>query len=270
MNKQWKRLAVAGAVLAVFATGSHAAGGPNAAAQPGATPSQAQSPSQSRNAIDIVTWDHNTLRQGYSAQKLLDMDVKGTNGEKIGDVKDILVDTSGKVSALVVSHGGVLGIGDKELRVPFNEFKPDAKLENLVVSISKDNVEKYRVRDDDRQARSGEMKLSELMDDQVALRGGQRYGDVEDMILSRDGRIKAIVVEGEGRGNRYAFPWTNGAYDRTASRFSYDYDRDQISRLRPFDYAALGIAGPEDRGTAAGSTPGRTGAGTTGGDTGKR
>jgi uncharacterized protein YrrD len=42
-------------------------------------------------------------------------DVVGSDNEKIGDVSDILFDKSGKVEAFVISVGGVLGVGAKEV-----------------------------------------------------------------------------------------------------------------------------------------------------------
>lgn len=40
--------------------------------------------------------------------------------KKIGEIEDVLVDREGKISALIVSVGGFLGIGDKDVAVPFN------------------------------------------------------------------------------------------------------------------------------------------------------
>lgn len=273
MMMRAKQMALASAVIGALTTsGAYAAGhtGSTAAADRPAAQQQAG------GAIDIVTWNQADLRQGYSAERLMDMKVKGSQGENIGDVKDLLVDSSGKVAALIVSHGGVFGIGDKELRVPFNEVKPDAKLESLTVPIAKANVEKYRI-GDKQQARAGEMKVSELLDDQVTLRGGARYGDVDDLIIGKDGRIKAIVVNDAERRDRFAFPWLERAYDRTANRFTYDYERNQVSKLRPFNYSAHNIvepkqrtAGTRDEGRATGGTTGRAGQGTAGSDAVKR
>src|ERR1700721_1769435 len=41
------------------------------------------------------------------------------NENKIGDIKDVLVDKSGKVVALIVGVGGFLGAGEKDVAVPF-------------------------------------------------------------------------------------------------------------------------------------------------------
>ncbi|TLG71831.1 PRC-barrel domain-containing protein [Methylocystis sp. B8] len=42
---------------------------------------------------------------------------------KIGEVKDLVLDRSGKVTAAIVSVGGFLGIGEKDIAVAFNDIK---------------------------------------------------------------------------------------------------------------------------------------------------
>jgi sporulation protein YlmC with PRC-barrel domain len=44
-------------------------------------------------------------------------------GEKIGDVNDIAVDESGKITAIVIGVGGFLGIGEKEVSMKTDEVK---------------------------------------------------------------------------------------------------------------------------------------------------
>jgi sporulation protein YlmC with PRC-barrel domain len=46
---------------------------------------------------------------------------------KIGDVKDVLLSQDGKVSALIISVGGFLGMGEKDVAVPFSAVKEKTK-----------------------------------------------------------------------------------------------------------------------------------------------
>jgi len=43
--------------------------------------------------------------------------------QKIGEIKDVLVSADGKVSAVIIGVGGFLGIGEKDVAVPFNAIK---------------------------------------------------------------------------------------------------------------------------------------------------
>ena len=58
----------------------------------------------------------------WLASKFKGTDVVGSDNEKIGDVSDILFDKSGKVEAFVISVGGVLGVGAKEVALAPSSF----------------------------------------------------------------------------------------------------------------------------------------------------
>ena len=45
------------------------------------------------------------------------------SNSKIGDVKDVLLSADGKVTALIVGVGGFLGMGEKDVAVPFDAIK---------------------------------------------------------------------------------------------------------------------------------------------------
>jgi sporulation protein YlmC with PRC-barrel domain len=69
-----------------------------------------------------------------------DQDVYDSQNNKIGDVKDILLDKEGRVSAVIVGVGGVLGIGEKDVAaLKFAEKDGDRY---LVMNTSKEALEK--------------------------------------------------------------------------------------------------------------------------------
>ena len=51
---------------------------------------------------------------------------------KIGDIDDVLIDKSGKVTGLVVGVGGFLGAGEKDVIVPFTAVKTAKKKRHVV------------------------------------------------------------------------------------------------------------------------------------------
>jgi PRC-barrel domain len=67
-------------------------------------------------------------------------DVLGTDGKKIGDVSDILFDKHGKILAYVVSTGGFLGMGAKEVAFAPSAFTvqpgSNGKPDKLKLSMS--------------------------------------------------------------------------------------------------------------------------------------
>lgn len=80
----------------------------------------------------------------FLASKFKGTDVIGTQDEKIGDVSDILFDKDGKIDAYVVSVGGFLGMGAKEVAMAPSSFDivpgESGSAPKLKISMSKDDL----------------------------------------------------------------------------------------------------------------------------------
>ena len=66
-----------------------------------------------------------------------------TRDAKVGAVNDVLVDKSGKITALIVGVGGFLGAGEKDVAVPFDAVRVTTKDNNkwyLVMNATKDGL----------------------------------------------------------------------------------------------------------------------------------
>jgi len=59
----------------------------------------------------------------WRLSKLKGVDVYNSNNEKIGDVKEVLVDRNGKAEAVVIGAGGFLGLGEHDVAVPFSALQ---------------------------------------------------------------------------------------------------------------------------------------------------
>jgi sporulation protein YlmC with PRC-barrel domain len=70
-------------------------------------------------------------------------DVYDNQENKIGDVNDILLDTDGRISAVIVGVGGFLGIGEKDVAVPFKALKVAEKSGDryLVIETTKEALQ---------------------------------------------------------------------------------------------------------------------------------
>ena len=65
------------------------------------------------------------------------------SNNKIGEVMDVLLDKSGKVTSLIVGVGGFLGAGEKDVAVPFDAVQVTTKSNNkwyLVMNATKDEL----------------------------------------------------------------------------------------------------------------------------------
>ena len=70
-------------------------------------------------------------------------DVYDPNNNKIGEVMDVLVDKSGKVTSLIVGVGGFLGAGEKDVAVPFEAVQvtnQDNSKWRLVMNTTKNDL----------------------------------------------------------------------------------------------------------------------------------
>jgi sporulation protein YlmC with PRC-barrel domain len=63
------------------------------------------------------------LKGNWRASKLVGLAVYNDSNEKLGDISEILVDNSGKINAVVVGIGGVLGVGQHDIAVSFDKLK---------------------------------------------------------------------------------------------------------------------------------------------------
>ncbi len=59
----------------------------------------------------------------WRASKLEGLDVYNQDNEKIGDISELLVDSSGKIQAVIVGVGGFLGIGERDVAIPFDQIR---------------------------------------------------------------------------------------------------------------------------------------------------
>lgn len=62
---------------------------------------------------------------------------------KIGEIMDVLVDKSGKITSLIIGVGGFLGAGEKDVSVPFDAVHVTNKNNNkwyLVMNATKDEL----------------------------------------------------------------------------------------------------------------------------------
>jgi sporulation protein YlmC with PRC-barrel domain len=77
------------------------------------------------------------------ANTLLDNDVYNPQGEKIGDIKEFMLDMqSGQVAYAVLSFGGFLGMGEKLFAVPWKALSLDTKNHRFTMNVSRERLDK--------------------------------------------------------------------------------------------------------------------------------
>src|SRR3954471_4546538 len=91
-----------------------------------AAPALAQTSNSSSSASSGQFMTHRIPAQ-WRGSKLVGVNIYGQNNEKIGDVNEVLIDRKGNADAIVVGVGGFLGMGEKDVALPFSavEWKYD-------------------------------------------------------------------------------------------------------------------------------------------------
>jgi PRC-barrel domain len=76
------------------------------------------------------------------AGTLIGNDVHNGSGEKLGDIKEIMLDVrSGVVSYAVLSFGGFMGMGEKLFAVPWAALALDTQRKCFVLDVSRERLE---------------------------------------------------------------------------------------------------------------------------------
>jgi sporulation protein YlmC with PRC-barrel domain len=97
-----------------------AAGLAAAALMTTAAVAQTSAPTAPAGQGQIMTQMPQDLMRG---SKLMGIDVYGADNQKIGDVDEVLVDRQGKIHGIVVGVGGFLGIGQKDIAIPYDQVQ---------------------------------------------------------------------------------------------------------------------------------------------------
>ena len=110
---------------AASGSGSTATG--SSAMQPGATGGSATMNQSGSSAMGQGGMQGQFMTQmqpeQIMASELIGTRVVSANNESIGDINDVIVDRNGQVMAAVVGVGGFLGIGEKDVAVPFKSLE---------------------------------------------------------------------------------------------------------------------------------------------------
>jgi sporulation protein YlmC with PRC-barrel domain len=212
--------------------------------------------------------------------KLIGAAIHDAGGKKLGDVKDVVLDTdSGRIHYAVLSFGGLLGVGDKLFAVPLAKLRADKG--RLILDATKEQIESapgfdrsrwpdwktgsYRAEVDRRygatpaDARAKFRRASEVLKSQVRDANGAEIGNIKDIVVDvPQTRVHYVVVEFDRawnpRDKLVALPMSALGSVATAPPPSRNADSAAPPRNPP-EVLSLETPGGPSRGTASAINP---------------
>lgn len=82
------------------------------------------------------------MQEQWLASNLIGTKVRGSGDESVGEVNDVLLDRNGNVVGAVIGVGGFLGMGEKDVAVPFSALQMvrNSDGDRLILNKSKDEL----------------------------------------------------------------------------------------------------------------------------------
>lgn len=124
------------------------------------------------------------------ASTLLGAEVVNHRGERLGEVRDLVIDLrSEQVPAVLVQSGGFLGLFEEVRAFPLSWFAP-GRADRVVLDIPAADMARVRQQPSPYLPRASDLVGSEVRD-----RHGAVVGELRDLVVNlRDGRVRHAVL----------------------------------------------------------------------------
>jgi sporulation protein YlmC with PRC-barrel domain len=167
-------------------------------------------------------------------QQLIGQKVTDTQGQELGEIKDLVVDLqSGQVHAGVLQFGGTMGVGSKNYAFPMQDLKPGkSQGQYTLANVEKEKLEraqgfaqgvwpeidpKYWGRDNQggqaaaggaqAQQKGNLVLASEIKGKEVSDKAGQQVGELRDMTIDlQSGKVQNIMLSVKDGGQAQVQP----------------------------------------------------------------
>ncbi len=105
-----------------------------------AQPQQATSPPAPGTTTILPGRDMPAPTASGDTRKLIGRTVKNAQDETIGEIKSVYIGPDGKVDSLIVGVGGILGLGEREVRLAWSDLRVSDNGETVMLNIPKDEL----------------------------------------------------------------------------------------------------------------------------------
>lgn len=141
------------------------------------------------------------IHSRMTADGIIGQDIVNSSGEKLGTVKDIILTNDGKADAVIISHGGLLGIGDKEAAFDYGLVMRREQNGDVVMPLSEDSIKQakafsYDRKDQDDSTRvipENGISVNDLLKASLLDHTGKTVAKVDNLYFSQ-GQVSRVIV----------------------------------------------------------------------------
>ncbi|MEN3791457.1 PRC-barrel domain-containing protein [Fulvimarina sp. MAC3] len=217
------------------------------------SPTTASSAISTSVPMALADFDIAQYAGGFTAERLLSQTVRGESGERVGMVRNVVVDADSEIDYIVVENEGLLGLGESVIAIPFEDVDLTPGVDGITVPVSGENIGDFSLfGGNEAPLVTGESyRIRNVIGDYVRLNDGTYFGYVKDVAFSEDGSVEGLIVTPDvswGSGGAYGIPYQVEAilgtdYDTANSYFTIPYSPSDLEEAEPFDYEMFNSRG---------------------------
>ncbi len=96
--------------------------------------------SSSSSPSESLSSQHGAFSNAAHASDIIGKSAYGANGENIGSINDLLINSKGQVQAAIVDVGGFLGMGQHTVAINWDQMKINPGDGRVTVAMNKDQL----------------------------------------------------------------------------------------------------------------------------------
>jgi sporulation protein YlmC with PRC-barrel domain len=198
------------------------------------------------------------LRWAQRSSDVLDKKIVSRDGKELGKAENLIIGKDGKIEYIILSKGGLLGMGEEKVAVPWDKVRTTPNVDQLMADVSESEIQKYTEegqesggRESQRTAQQGKQQPSmplaqvdaqraeEFMDRKVTGRNGEELGRVKDILTSEDGQPLYIAVQEKSSRMLHPVPAQLVRTNPQDKSLSADLDKQAFMNSPRFDESQI-------------------------------
>ncbi len=158
------------------------------------------------------------LQWAQKASDIFDKKIISSDGKEIGTAKDLVIGKDGKIEYVILSTGGVFGIGSDKIAISWDKFRSTGNINQLVADVTQSDIERYagkkmegekgssQIAKKDSQKKES-MTLAnvdaenarQFMGQKVVGKKNEELGKVKDLLTKEDNKPMYVVIQDESQ-----------------------------------------------------------------------